>query len=220
MEVNPALETLRPYLIEDLQYRHIGDYLVKKGILSQKEDYEIFQLVGRAKIIKLLSVISNREGATRELINSLKQSNTLRIYKDLITKLESASTPTTPRTTTPAAGEGKTYVFPDTNRRIGNVKPEKIIERRHFNELVKILKQDITKWKSLYEALGIDPVEMFSTSQKLLKNSIQPSEAYRDVLDAWKENSGRDCTFGVLDDVLRTLEWEEAADEIEEKYWD
>ncbi len=85
------------------------------------------------------------------------------------------------------------------------------VERRHFNELVKILKQDIKKWKVFHEALLIDPVEIYSTSQKLLKNTIQPSDAYRDVLDAWKENSGRDCTFGVLDSVLRSLDWEDAA---------
>lgn len=60
MDLNPALQTLRPYLLEDLQYRHIGDFLVKKGILSQKEDYEIFQLVGKAKITKLLNIISSR----------------------------------------------------------------------------------------------------------------------------------------------------------------
>ncbi len=66
----------------------------------------------------------NRDGATRELINSLKQPNTARIYKDLIAKLESASAPTTPLKS--PEGEAKTYVFPDTNRRIGNVKPEKI----------------------------------------------------------------------------------------------
>ncbi|XP_021950000.1 uncharacterized protein LOC110847375 [Folsomia candida] len=218
MDLNPALQTLRPYLLEDLQYRHIGDFLVKKGILSQKEDYEIFQLVGKAKITKLLNIISSRDGATRELINALKQPTTVRIYKDLIQKLESASTPTSP--VTPGPGEGKTYVFPDTNGRIGNVKPDKIIERRHFNELVKILKRDASKWKAFYEALGVDPVEMFSNSQKLLKNTIQPSEAFRDVLDSWKENSGRDCTFGVLDNVLRSLDWEDAADDIEERYWD
>lgn len=61
------------------------------------------------------------------------------------------------------------------------------------------------------EALGLDPVEMFSTSQKLLKNAIQPSEAFRDVLDSWKENAGRDCTFGVLDHVLRSIGWDDAA---------
>jgi len=221
METNPVLETLRPYLIEDLQYRHIGDYLVKKGLLSQREDYEIFQLVGKAKIIKLLSIISTREGATRELINSLKQPNTFRVYKDLVTKLEQASNPSSPTPKTPTSANGeKTYIFPE-NGRIGNVKPDKIIERRHFNELVKILKRDISKWKAFYEALGIDGVEMFSTSQKLLKNTIQTSEAYRDVLDAWKENSGRECTFGAFDDVLRNrLDWADAADDIEERYWD
>jgi hypothetical protein len=141
----------------------------------------------------------------------LKQPNTHRFYKDLITKLESVSNPTSPTTPSPSAN-GKTYVFPDINGRIGNVKPDKIIERRHFNDLVKILKQDISKWQAFYEALGIDPVEMFSTSQKLSKNTIQPSDAFRDVIDAWKENSGRDCTFGLLDDILRNrVDWPDAA---------
>jgi hypothetical protein len=53
---------------------------------------------------------------------------------------------------------------------------------------------------------------MFSTAHKLLKNEIQPAEAYRDALDAWKEDAGKDATFGVLDDVLRNhVDWPEAA---------
>lgn len=86
------------------------------------------------------------------------------------------------------------------------------VERRHFNDLVKILKTDVLKWKSFYEALDIDPVEMFSTTQKLLKGDIQPAEAYRDALDIWKEISGRKATFGILELVLRNiLKWDDAA---------
>jgi len=60
MDLNPALTYLKPYLVEDIQYRHVGDYLVKKGIISQREDFEIFQLVGKAKIVKLLSLLTSR----------------------------------------------------------------------------------------------------------------------------------------------------------------
>jgi len=136
---------------------------------------------------------------------------------------------------------GTTYVFRDVNTSGGGVQPNKIgmllatalvklaplgkdkfilsyhvvlisVERRHFNDLVKILKKDVLKWKSFYEALGLEQVIMFSTTNKLLKNEIQPAEAYRDALDAWKEEAGRDATFGVLDDILRNqIDWAEAA---------
>lgn len=86
------------------------------------------------------------------------------------------------------------------------------VERRHFNDLVKILKTDVLKWKSFYEALDIDHVEMFSTTQKLLRGDIHAAEAYRDALDTWKEINGRKATFGSLNLVLRNLlKWEDAA---------
>lgn len=85
------------------------------------------------------------------------------------------------------------------------------MERRHFNDLVKILKTDAVKWKAFYEALDVDPVEMFSTTQKLQKGDIQPSEAYRDALDTWKQIHGRAATFGILDTALRKLDREDAA---------
>lgn len=60
MEGNHALTTLRPYIIEDLNYKHVGDYLVKQGLISQKEDFEIFQLVGKSRNTKLLNMICTR----------------------------------------------------------------------------------------------------------------------------------------------------------------
>jgi len=60
MESNHALATLRSYIIEDLNYKHVGDYLVKQGLISQKEDFEIFQLLGKSRNVKLLNLICTR----------------------------------------------------------------------------------------------------------------------------------------------------------------
>jgi len=60
MDNNIALKKLRAYLIEDVHYRHVGDFLVKKGILSQKEDYQILQLMGKSKIKTMLDIIESR----------------------------------------------------------------------------------------------------------------------------------------------------------------
>ncbi|ODM98385.1 hypothetical protein Ocin01_08295 [Orchesella cincta] len=202
MENNHALATLRSYIIEDLNYKHVGDYLVKQGLISQKEDFEIFQLLGKSRIVKLLNLICTRPGATRELVDAMGQPHLRNLYKDLIYKIENTSNPTSPVSPVTPKGGNKSFF--------------------NGNGLQKnILKIDVLKWKSFYEALNIDPVEMFSTTQKLLKGDIQPAEAYRDALDTWKEINGRKATFGTLDAVLRDhLQWQDAADEVSERYWD
>ncbi|CAL8122034.1 unnamed protein product [Orchesella dallaii] len=219
MENNHALATLRSYIIEDLNYKHVGDYLVKQGLISQKEDFEIFQLLGKSRAVKLLNLICTRPGATRELVEAMTQPHLRNLYRDLVYKIESISNPTSPMTPNTPKGESRTFF--NGNGKQKTVNPDKTVERRHFNDLVKILKIDVLKWKSFYEGLNIDPVEMFSTTQKLLKGDIQPAEAYRDALDTWKEINGRKATFGQLDVVLReSLNWQDAADEVSERYWD
>jgi hypothetical protein len=79
----------------------------------------IFQLINMAN--KYRNSFYYRDGATRELINALKQPTTHRIYKDLIHKLESTSVPNSPST---PDSSGKTYVFKDVPG--GGVKPDKI----------------------------------------------------------------------------------------------
>lgn len=80
MDNNHALATLRSYIIEDLNYRHVGDYLVKQGLISQKEDFEIFQLMGKSRTTKLLNMI-----CTRYYMTYIQYKNSLLYY--LIAKL-------------------------------------------------------------------------------------------------------------------------------------
>lgn len=85
------------------------------------------------------------------------------------------------------------------------------MEKRHFNDIVRILKNEPANWKKFYELLSVDSVEMFSTTQKLEKGTIGIAEAYRDALDAWKEQYSRQATFAFLEDTLRAMGWTCAA---------
>lgn len=77
------------------------------------------------EINKWLIVFVIRPGATRELVNALSQPHVQNIYRDLVYKIESLSSPTSP-ISSPIDNNGNSKAFFNGNGMRKNVDPNKI----------------------------------------------------------------------------------------------